>query len=80
MQPVAKRAVSALTPAEGKFLQAALVPVTVRSNPKEKPMPRLSALLLLLMTAVMTAGCIVEEPGPGPAHDRWCYNHPYRCR
>jgi hypothetical protein len=41
-------------------------------------MPRFTALLLLLMTAVMTTGCIVE-PGPGPEHERWCYNHPYRC-
>ncbi len=61
-------------------MQAALRPVTVLREPKEKPMPRLSALLLLLMTAVMTAGCIVEEPGPGPGHERWCYYHPYRCR
>jgi hypothetical protein len=42
-------------------------------------MPRLTALLLLLAVALTTAACIVEEPGPGPEHERWCYNHPYRC-
>jgi hypothetical protein len=43
-------------------------------------MPRLSAVLLLLALALGTTACIVEEPGPGPGHERWCYNHPYRCR
>jgi hypothetical protein len=46
----------------------------------ECQMPRLTALLLLLAVAFSTVACIVEEPGPGPEHDRWCYNHPYRCR
>jgi hypothetical protein len=36
-------------------------------------------LLLLLALATTLSACIVE-PGPGPAHDRWCYYHPYRCR
>jgi hypothetical protein len=42
-------------------------------------MPRFTTLLLLLMTALTTASCIVEEPGPGPDHERWCYWHPNRC-
>jgi hypothetical protein len=43
-------------------------------------MPRFTAVLLLLLTAAITSGCIIAEPGPGPEHERWCYNHPYRCR
>jgi hypothetical protein len=43
-----------------------------------RPMPRVTAIILLLLTALTTASCIVE-PGPGPDHDRWCYWHPYRC-
>jgi hypothetical protein len=42
-------------------------------------MPRTIALLLLLITALTTTACIIE-PGPGPEHDRWCHDHPYRCR
>ncbi len=42
-------------------------------------MARLTALLLLLGVALSTTACVVE-PGPGPGHARWCYNHPYRCR
>lgn len=43
-------------------------------------MRRLIATLLLLGIAVGTTACVVEEPGPGPYHARWCYYHPYRCR
>ena len=43
-------------------------------------MIRLTAVLLLLGIAFSTTACVIEEPGPGPAHDRWCYEHPYRCR
>jgi hypothetical protein len=41
---------------------------------------RLTAWVLLLTMATALAACVVEEPGPGPDHDRWCYNHPGRCR
>jgi hypothetical protein len=43
-------------------------------------MPRFVAWVLLLGVAFSASACIVEEPGPGPGHDRWCYNHPDRCR
>ncbi len=43
-------------------------------------MRRLLALLLLLGAVMTTTACVVEEPGPGPNHARWCYYHPYRCR
>jgi hypothetical protein len=42
-------------------------------------MTRLTVLLLLLV-AITTSACIIEEPRPGPEHDRWCRDHPYRCR
>ncbi len=37
-------------------------------------------IILLMTLAVMLSGCVIEEPGPGPGHERWCYWHPYRCR
>jgi hypothetical protein len=39
-----------------------------------------ATLLFLLVAAFSLTACIIEEPGPGPGHDRWCYWHPYRCR
>ena len=42
-------------------------------------MRRCLAIILLIGIAFTATACIVEEPGPGPGHDRWCYNHPYRC-
>lgn len=41
---------------------------------------RLTVLAVLLAMATSLAACVVEEPGPGPDHDRWCYWHPGRCR
>jgi hypothetical protein len=43
-------------------------------------MRRFATLLLLVGIAFTATACIIEEPGPGPHHDRWCYWHPYRCR
>jgi hypothetical protein len=40
----------------------------------------LTTLLLLLAIAGSVSACVVEEPGPGPHRERWCYWHPYRCR
>jgi hypothetical protein len=34
----------------------------------------------LVALAFSATACIVEDPGPGPGHDRWCYWHPARCR
>jgi hypothetical protein len=42
-------------------------------------MPRV-AVVLLIGIALSTVACVVEEPGPGPDHARWCYWHPDRCR
>ena len=42
-------------------------------------MPRFVAVLLLMGVAFATTACIIQEPGPGPGHDRWCYYHPGRC-
>ena len=38
------------------------------------------AVVLLIGIAVSATACIIEEPGPGPGHARWCYWHPNRCR
>jgi hypothetical protein len=43
-------------------------------------MRRLIAVILLAGIAFSTTACVVEEPGPGPGHDRWCWWHPGRCR
>jgi hypothetical protein len=42
-------------------------------------MRHLIPLLLLLAIASSVSACVVEEPGPGPEHDRWCFWHPGRC-
>jgi hypothetical protein len=42
-------------------------------------MPRVAAVLLIGI-ALSTVACVVEEPGPGPDHARWCFWHPDRCR
>jgi len=48
-------------------------------QPEECRMPRFAAVLLLIGIALSTVACVVEEPGPGPDHDHWCYWHPGRC-
>ncbi|HEY4173788.1 MAG TPA: hypothetical protein VGM42_12240 [Rhodopila sp.] len=43
-------------------------------------MSRFVAPLLLVAIAFTSTACVVEDPGPGPGHARWCYYHPNRCR
>lgn len=42
-------------------------------------MRRVILALALLGVAFTVSACIIEEPAPGPRHERWCYYHPYRC-
>ena len=46
----------------------------------EQAMRRAAALLFLVFLTTSLTACVIEEPGPGPGHERWCYWHPARCR
>ncbi len=42
-------------------------------------MRQVVAVLLLIGATLSVTACIIQEPGPGPGHDHWCYWHPGRC-